>query len=89
MLQHVHIGNCVTGDPEHPAYGDNHPVLGIPEGENGVEELAEFLRQLLRVGYLGEGRQRVSFEVKPFGEQRPEEVVAESQRILKEAWEKV
>ena len=89
VLQHVHIGNCVTGDPEHPAYGDNHPVLGIPEGENGVEELAEFLRQLLRVGYLGEGRRRVSFEVKPFGEQRPEEVVAESQRILKEAWEKV
>lgn len=90
VLEHVHVGNCVMRDPQHPAYGDNHPVLGIPEGENGAEELAEFLRQLLRVGYLAEGRRgRVSIEVKPFGEQRPEDVVAESQRVLEAAWTQV
>lgn len=87
VLEHVHIGNCVMRHPQHPAYGDNHPPLGIPEGENGVEEVTEFLRQLLRVGYLGEGpRRSVSFEVKPLPGQSPREVVAESLRILDEAW---
>ena len=87
VLEHVHIGNCVMRHPEHPAYGDNHPPLGIPEGENGVEEVTEFLGQLLRVGYPGEGRRRaVSFEVKPLGQQTPQQVVAEAQRTLDEAW---
>ncbi len=96
VLEHVHIGNCVMRHPEHPAYGDNHPVFATPEGENGVEELSAFLRQLFRVGYLssgsvgGEPRRRwVSLEVKPFGLQRPEEVVTESQRVLDEAWQRV
>ncbi len=120
VLEHVHIGNCVMRHPQHPAYGDNHPLFAIPEGENGVEELSAFLRQLFRVGYLstrfrrrrkpveqvssrtgepavscspvqmdGTGRRWVSFEVKPFGRQRPEEVVTESQRILDEAWQRV
>ena len=89
VLEHVHIGNCVMRHPEHPAYGDNHPVFAIPEGENGVEELVVFLRELFRVGYLGKRRRWVSFEVKPFGRQRPQEVVTESQRILDEAWERV
>ncbi len=90
VLDHVHLGNCVMRHPQHPAYGDNHPVFGIPEGENGVDELAEFLRQLFRVGYLaGGGRRRVSFEVKPFGGQTPEEVVVESRRVLGAAWAQV
>ena len=31
-LVHAHIGNCVMGDPKHPAYGDVHPRFGIAGG---------------------------------------------------------
>ncbi len=29
VLVHIHIGNCVMSDPNHPAYGDEHPRFGI------------------------------------------------------------
>lgn len=49
-LAHIHIGNCVLKDKVHPAYGDWHPRFGLPGGENDVEELAMFLRELFNVG---------------------------------------
>jgi len=86
-LRSVHIGNCVVKDPQHPAYGDNHPVLGTPGGENGVDEVAAFLRALLEVGYIGpEKHNIVSFEVKPFGNQTSEEVISRSKEVLDAAW---
>lgn len=89
VLAHVHIGNCVMKDPSHPAYGDEHPRFGIPGGENGVPELAEFLRTLLEIGYLdGKTVRPLSFEVKPiaaFGE-TSEIVIANAKRTLNKAW---
>jgi sugar phosphate isomerase/epimerase len=89
VLVHVHIGNCVMRDSSHPAYGDNHPCLGIPGGENGVDELAAFLECLFEIGYLdGETIRPISFEVKPvaaFGE-TSEIVIANSKRTLNKAW---
>jgi len=86
-LKHVHIGNCVKRDAGHPAYGDNHPMFGIPEGENGVEELAEFLRVLIEIGYVAPGKNSiVSFEVKPYGDQSSEEVIANAKEALDAAW---
>ena len=86
-LKHVHIGNCVMRDPGHPAYGDNHPVFGIPEGENGVGELAEFLRALLEAEYIGPERPGVvSFELKPFGEQGSQDVISNAKETLDAAW---
>jgi hypothetical protein len=38
--------------PGRPGYGDQHPRFGFPGGENGVEELAAFLRGLFEIGYL-------------------------------------
>lgn len=91
-LKHIHIGNCVMKDASHPAYGDEHPRFGIPGGENGVDELAEFLRVLLDIGYLdGKTPRPVSFEVKPiaaFGETTAA-VVAGSKRTLNQAWAKI
>ncbi len=88
-LMHVHIGNCVMRDPTHPAYGDEHPRMGIEGGEVGVVELAEFLEALMKTGYLdGETPRPMSFEVKPvaaFGE-KSEEVIAASKRALNRAW---
>jgi sugar phosphate isomerase/epimerase len=86
-LRHVHIGNCVLRDKDHPAYGDNHPLFGIPEGENGVDELAAFLKVLLEIRYLGEGKRNiVSFEIKPFGGQSASQVIANAKETLDAAW---
>ena len=88
FLRHVHIGNCVMRHPDHPAYGDSHPVFGIEEGENGVAELAEFLRVLLDIGYLSRGGSGVvSFELKPFGDQTAEDVIANGKEALDAAWQ--
>ena len=88
-LMHVHIGNCVMRDPAHPAYGDEHPRMGMEGGEVGVVELAEFLEALMKIGYLdGVTPRPMSFEVKPvaaFGE-KSEEVIAASKRVLNRAW---
>ena len=86
LVTHVHIGNAVLNDKAHPAYGDKHPPFGVPGGENDVDELAEFLRVLYEIGYLGAGQRRiVSFEVKPLPGQDSEMVLAGSKRVLNEA----
>lgn len=86
-LVHAHIGNCVMREEGHPAFGDEHPPFGIPEGENGARELADFLYWLGKIGYIGVGKQRiVSFEVKPLPGMSSEEVVANAKATLEEAW---
>ncbi len=87
FLTHAHIGNCVKRDRNHPAYGDQHPVFGIPEGENDVPELKDFLAGLVDIAFLKNDGQRIlSFEVKPFGDQTSEEVVSISKEKLDLAW---
>ena len=86
-LKHAHIGNCVAKPTDHPAYGDNHPPFGIPEGENGVDELAGFLKALMESGYIRRGGKNiVSFEVKPFGDMTSDEVIANAKETLDAAW---
>lgn len=86
-LTHAHLGNCVKADPGLPRYGDKHPWLGFPGGENDVEEVASFLRTLLDIGFLStENPPIVNFEVKPSSEEDPDVVVANSQRVLNQAW---
>jgi sugar phosphate isomerase/epimerase len=87
FLVHVHIGNCYTADPSSPAYGDQHPRFGYPGSPNGVPQLAEWLRTLFEIGYLGEGKQPVvSFEVKPLPGESSEIVLANAKRAMNEAW---
>jgi sugar phosphate isomerase/epimerase len=89
-LTHVHIGNCVVADPSLPAYGDWHPRFGFPNSANDVDELYEFLKVLVQVGYInGKNRPIVSFEVKPFGDEDPDLVVANAKRTLNQAWAKL
>ncbi len=85
-IQHIHIGNAVT-IKDAPAYGDAHPRFGFPNGSNDVAELRDFLRCLFDIGYLGEGkRPAISFEVKPFGDEDPDIILAGAKRTLDEAW---
>jgi sugar phosphate isomerase/epimerase len=89
-ITHAHMGNCVVKDPSLPGYGDQHPRFGFPGGEVDVEELAHYLQVLLDIGFLNkETRPIVSFEVKPFGDEDPDLVVANAKRTLTNAWNRV
>jgi sugar phosphate isomerase/epimerase len=87
---HAHIGNCVVKDVNLPAYGDEHPRFGFPGGENDVEQVTEYLRVLLKIGFLNKKNPPiVSFEVKPFGDEDSDIVIANAKRTLNEAWARV
>jgi sugar phosphate isomerase/epimerase len=87
---HAHIGNCVVQSADLPAYGDVHPRFGFPGGENDVDEVVHYLRVLLQIGYLNtEKPPIVSFEIKPFGDEDAEIVIANAKRTLNEAWARV
>ena len=89
-LTHVHVGNCILKDKNHPAYGDKHPPFGLSVGENDVEEVKLFLKALMEIGYIGEGKQNVvAIEVKPQNGEDPEIVIANAKRTLMEAWAKL
>lgn len=89
-IRHAHMGNTVIRSADCPAYGDEHPRFGFPNSENDVEELAAYLRLLLKIGFLNEeNRPIVSFEVKPFEDEDPDVVLAGAKRTLDLAWELV
>ncbi|HJC67475.1 MAG TPA: sugar phosphate isomerase/epimerase [Candidatus Enterocloster excrementigallinarum] len=89
-IRHAHMGNTVILNPECEAYGDNHPRFGFPNSENDVKELADYLRTLLKIGFLNEtDRPIVSFEVKPWKDESSEAVIANAKRTLNLAWELV
>lgn len=84
---HAHIGNCVIKNSDMPAYGDVHPRFGFPNSENDVKDVVEYLRILESIGFLNEDNPPiVSFEVKPFGDEDPDIVIANAKRVLNEAW---
>jgi len=89
-IVHAHIGNCVVKSPDLPAYGDVHPRFGFPNGENDVEQVVDYLKVLLDIGYLNaENPPIVSFEIKPFGDEDSDIVIANAKRTLNEAWARV
>ena len=84
---HLHTGNCIMRDESHPAYGDAHPRFGIEGGENGVEELAVYLKAFMDIGFLnGKDQPFMSFEVKPLEGESSEAVIANAKRTLRQAW---
>jgi sugar phosphate isomerase/epimerase len=88
-ITHAHMGNAVVEEGL-PAYGDAHPRFGFPGGSNDVDELVEYLRVLMDIGYLNKEKPNVvSFEVKPFGDEDPELVIANAKRTLNKAWAKL
>jgi hypothetical protein len=69
---------------------DTHPRFGFPNGENDVDQLVEYLRVLLNVGFLNTQNPPIlSFEVKPWGDEDPDLVIANAKRTLNEAWARV
>lgn len=90
VLVHAHVGNCVCRVPDDPYYGDNHPPFGFDSGENGVDELADFLQNLRTVGYLREGtRSVVSAEIRPMGDLTTADVIENTKQTLRAAWKRL
>lgn len=92
-ITHLHIGNCVLKDKNHPAYGDMHPRFGVSGGENDVLELKEFFEVLFANGLLTnnknvkpENKIIISFEVKPMAGENHSIILANSKRVFKQAW---
>jgi len=89
-IVHAHIGNCVVKSPDMAAYGDVHPRFGFPNGENDVDEVVEYLKVLLDIGFLNtQTPPLVSFEIKPFGDEDADVVIANAKRVLNLAWARV
>ena len=89
-IVHAHIGNRVVKSPEMTAYGDVHPRFGFPNGENDVDEVVEYLKILLDIGFLNtKNPPVVSFEIKPFGDEDSDIVIANAKRVLNLAWSRV
>jgi sugar phosphate isomerase/epimerase len=85
-LAGVHLGNAVM-EPDLPGYGDYHPIFGTPGSANDLPEMMEFLKTLLEIGFLNEAqRPIVSFEIKPQPGQDSQVIIANAQRMLREAW---
>jgi sugar phosphate isomerase/epimerase len=85
-LHHVHLGSAVMKDPDHPLYGDNHPPLGIPEGEHDVDDLAVFLTELVAIGYFECSDQTLTMEMRPYEGKAERESVAIWIEMLEQAW---
>lgn len=86
-LVHAHLGNAVVGDSSFDAYGDAHPRFGFPNSANDVDEMIEFLKVLMDIGFLNiKNPPIVSFEVKPWGDEDSYIVIANAKRTLNEAW---
>jgi sugar phosphate isomerase/epimerase len=86
-IVHAHIGNCVVKSADLPGYGDLHPRFGFPDGENDVDEVVAYLKVLFDIGFINDKKRPiVSFEIKPFGDEDPDVVIANAKRTLNEAW---
>lgn len=86
-ITHLHMGNTVCRNPQAAAYGDEHPRFGFPESSNDTAQLAGFLRDLHREGFFDEKHPMpLSFEVKPWGNEDAEVILANSKRVLHRAW---
>ncbi|MCC8189319.1 MAG: sugar phosphate isomerase/epimerase [Planctomycetes bacterium] len=86
FIRHAHIANAVL-KPGAEAVGDMHPRFGFDNSAIAVEDVTEFLQVLMDIGYLNtKNPPIVSFEVKPWGDEDPEFVIANAKRVLNEAW---
>ena len=85
-ITHLHFGNNVVEEGKE-AYGDMHTRFGFPNSANGVAELHDFLKVLKEEGFFNDENPMVmSMEVKPWGDEDAEIVMASTKRVLNRAW---
>ncbi len=85
-ITHFHIGNAVVKEGCQ-AYGDQHPRFGFPNSANDIPELLDFFRVLKQEGFFNAQAPYVlSIEVKPWGDEDEDIVVANTKRVIRRAW---
>lgn len=85
-ITHFHIGNAVV-KKGYEAYGDQHPRFGFPESANDTMKLLDFFRVVKEEGFFNSAEPYVlSIEVKPWGDEDPEIVMANTKRVINRAW---
>lgn len=86
-ITHLHFGTAVLGDPTMEAYGDTHTRFNFPNSANSVKELTGFLKCLKDENmFNSEDPLVLSFEVKPWKDENPDLVIANTKRVLNRAW---
>jgi sugar phosphate isomerase/epimerase len=89
-IGHIHLGNCIVKDKQHPLYGDNHVPWEIAGGEYGKRDVQVFLRTLLDIGYLNpDNSSTVTFEMRPYEELGSEKSADRFIEIFEEAWNSI
>ncbi len=83
-LNWVHIANSVT-DKTDPYYGDTHVSMDYPNGTVTPEILAQFVRVLNEINFIG----GVGFEIMPHGRQLSESVVNIAKSMFVEATQQI
>ena len=85
-ITHFHIGNAVVKEGCE-AYGDQHPRFGFPNSANDTAQLLDFFTVLKEEGFFdAENPYVLSFEVKPWGDEDAEVIVANTKRVINRAW---
>ncbi|MGN0372426.1 MAG: sugar phosphate isomerase/epimerase family protein [Enterocloster sp.] len=85
-ITHLHIGNAVV-KKECEAYGDQHPRFGFPNSANDVEQLTDFFTVLKEEGFFDAKYPYVlSLEVKPWGDEDGDIILANTKRVINRAW---
>lgn len=85
-ITHFHIGNAVV-QKGCTAYGDMHPRFGFPDSANDVSELVDFFKVLKQEGFFNAEKPYVlSTEVKPWGDEDCDLILANSKRVINRAW---
>lgn len=85
-ITHLHIGNAVV-EKGCEAYGDQHPRFGFPNSANDVEELVDFFTVLKEEGFFNAKNPYVlSLEVKPWGDEDGDIILANTKRVIDRAW---
>lgn len=85
-ITHFHIGNAVV-KKGCEAYGDQHPRFGYPNSANDVDELRDFFTVLKEEGFFNaENPYVLSIEVKPWGDEDGDIILANTKRVINRAW---
>jgi sugar phosphate isomerase/epimerase len=86
-IGHIHLGNCIVKNKQHPLYGDKHVPWEFAGGEYGKKDVVVFLRTLLNTGYLNpDTPNTVSFEMRPYEELGSRKSADRFIEIFEEAW---
>lgn len=85
-ITHLHLGNAVVEEGQ-TAYGDMHPRFGFPHSANDTPQLLDYFRVLRREGlFRAEDPLVLSMEVKPWGDEEEDLILANTKRVINRAW---